>query len=314
MVSITQQGLEDVFRFKIKAGLSLDFLPAKSINIGNEKSELFFSTTIAAMANSNGGQIFIGINSSRKIARSLDSLIDSTAIDWLQSICQNQIYPQIPNLSIEKILVSADSKQFVIGINVPNSHLAPHMSGDKHFYKRVETKSILLEEYEIRDLYIKGKRPEIELFSITNVNGIPILSAGKFKKLNFYPRFLVRNSGNAVEKFYKVELSVPTALNNPNFNQMADSFSRFEDNNSIYSFVGKNPLFQNEIATVIEPNFVLDAQSYPIFEQGEIELKLFYSSGVQSKKYHCKELLLYRNKQIELSDFSENQQVLVDVL
>lgn len=313
MVSITQQGLEDVFRFKIKSGLSLDFLPAKSIAIGNEKAELFFSTTIAAMANSNGGQIFVGITSSRKIARSLDALTDSSAIDWILSICQNQIFPQIQNVSIEKILIS-DSQQFVIGIDVPNSHLAPHMSADKHFYKRVDTKSVLLEEYEIRDLYTKGKRPEIELFSITNINGIPILSGGKFKKLNFYPRFLVRNSGNAVEKFYKVELSVPTALNNPNFNQMADNFSRFEDNNSIYSFVGKNPLFQNEIATIIEPNFILEAQSYSIFEQGEIELKLFYSSGVQSKKYHCKELLLYRNKQIEFSDFSENQQVLVDII
>lgn len=312
MVSITQQGLEDVFRFKIKTGLTLDLLPAKSINIGNEKSELFFSSTIAAMANSNGGQIFVGINASRKIARSLDPLSDETTIAWLQSICQNQIFPQIPNISIEKIIVSEDSQQFVIGIDIPNSHLAPHMSADKHFYKRIETKSILLEEYEIRDLYIKGKRPEIELFSITNINGIPILSAGKFKKVNFYPRFLVRNSGNAVEKFYKVELSIPTALNNPNFNQMADNFSRFEDNNSIYSFVGKNPLFQNEIATVIEPNFVLEAQSYSVFEQGEIEIKLFFSSGVQSKKYHCKELLLYRNKQINLSDFSENQQILMD--
>ena len=130
------------------------------------------------------------------------------------------------------------------------------------------------------------------------------MAGGKFQKINFYPRFLVKNTGNSVERFYKIELSVPSAINNPNFNTMSENFSRFEDGNTIYSFSGKTILFQGEIASVVEPNFVVDEQSYKTFEDGEITLRVFFSSGVQAKSFHCKELLLYRNKQIEYKDFS----------
>lgn len=305
MISITQQGLEEAFRFKIKASLSLEYLSAKTVAVRNEKSELFFSSLISSMANANGGTIFIGVATARKSPKSIEPLTDSNVIDWLQMICKTQIFPEIPNCLIEKITVS-EKDEFVIGIQIPDSHLAPHMCADKRFYKRSENKAVLLEEYEIRDLYTKGKRPEIELFSVTNVGGIPTMSGGKFEKVNFYPRFLVKNTGGCVERFYKVELSVPSAINNPNFNTMADNFSRFEDGNSVYSFVGKNMLFQGEIASIVEPNFIVDETSYNAFENGEITLKFYYSSGVQTKSFHCKELLLYRNKQIERKDFSAN--------
>ena len=311
MITITQQGLEEALRYKVKASLTLEYLSAKTLATRNDKAALFFASLISSMANANGGVIFIGVVASRRIPRHVEQITDNESVSWLQMICQTQISPEIPNCLIQKIVVS-ETNGFVIGISVPNSHVAPHMSGDNRFYKRSECKTVLLEEYEIRDLYTKGKRAQIELFSVTNTGGIPILSGGKFQKVNFYPRFLVKNTGGCVERFYKVELSVPSVLNNPNFNAIQDSFSRFEDGNSIYSFQGKSALFQGEIASIIEPNFVVDANSYATFEQGEIILRFFYSSGVQTKVFHCKELLLYRNKQIESQDFAVNQQVLVD--
>lgn len=305
MIAITQQGVEEIFRFKVKASLTLEYLPAKAVADCNEKNALYFSTLIASMANSNGGTIFIGVHASRKIPRTIEPITNDNAVSWLQMVCSTEIAPEIPDCIIEKIIVN-EQGNYIIGIHVPNSHKAPHMSGDKRFYKRSDVKTILLEEYEIRDLYTKGKRPEIELFSVTNTGGIPIMSGGKFQKINFYPRFLVKNTGNSVERFYKIELSVPSAINNPNFNTMSENFSRFEDGSTIYSFTGKTLLFQGEIASVVEPNFVVDEQSYKTFEDGEITLRVFFSSGVQSKSFHCKELLLYRNKQIEYKDFSVN--------
>ncbi len=304
MITITQQGLEEAFRFKVKASLSLEYIPAKAIKSCDEKTALFFSTLVSSMANANGGIVFVGVLAQRKMPKTIECLHNEELVSWLRLICQTQIFPEIPECIIEKIPVSEDG--FVIGIQIPNSHLAPHMCVDKRFYKRSDNKSVLLEEYEIRDLYTKGKRSEIELFSVTNTGGIPTMSGGKFEKVNFYPRFLVKNTGGCAERFYKVELSVPSAINNPNFNTMSEKFSRFEDGNSIYSFVGKNILFQGEIASIAEPNFVLDETSYNTFENGEIVLKFFFSSGVQVKTFRCKELLLYRNKQIELKDFATN--------
>ncbi len=309
MITITQQGLEEALRFKAKASLTLEYLSAKTLEARNDKVALFFASLISSMANANGGIIFIGVVASRRIPCRVEQITDNECVSWLQMVCQTQISPEIPNCLIQKIVVS-ENDGFVIGISVPNSHLAPHMSSDNRFYKRSECKAVLLEEYEIRDLYTKGKRAQVELFSVINTGGIPILSGGKFQKVNFYPRFLVKNTGGCVERFYKVELSVPSALNNPNFNTIQDNFSRFEDGNSIYSFQGKTTLFQNEIASVVEPNFCVDANTYATFEQGEIVLRFFYSSGVQTKIFHCKELLLYRNKQIDLQDFAVNQQVL----
>ena len=303
MISATVQGLEEIFRFKVKASLTLEYLPAKAVSVCNEKNALLFSTLIASMANSNGGTIFIGIHASRKTPRTIEPIPNDDAISWLRMVCKTEIAPEIPDCIIEKIVVN-EQGGYIIGIQVPNSHKAPHISGDKRFYRRSDTKTLLLEEYEIRDLYTKGKRPEIEFFSVTNNGGIPIMAGGKFQKINFYPRFLIKNIGNGVERFYKIELSVPSAINNPNFNTMSENFSRFEDGNTIYSFTGKNLLFQGEIASVVEPNFVVDELSYKAFDDGEITIRIFFSSGVQTKSFHCKELLLYRNKQIEFKDFS----------
>lgn len=305
MITVTEQGLEDVLRFKQKSSLILEYLPAKVVEDFSEKNALFFTSLLSSFANSNGGTIFIGVKSSRHIPQNIEPIpANSQCVDWLQMICKTQISPEIPNCIIKPIVVNAMG-DFVVGIQIPNSHLAPHMSADNRFYKRSDCKITLLEEYEIRDLYTKGKRAEIELFSVTNTGGIPILAGGKFQMINFYPRFLVKNTGNCVEQFYKVELSVPTILNNPNFNSMADSFSRFDDGCSVYSVEGKTALFQGEIASIIEPNFVVNAESFSVFEQGDITLKFYYSSGVQTKVFHCKELLLYRNRQIKASDFVE---------
>lgn len=305
MVAITQQGLEDVFRFKLKSSLILEYVPAKALASCNEKTALFFSSLISSFANATGGTIFIGIKSSRGIPKTIEPLTDTKLFDWLCLLVETEIMPTISNCCVEKIVVS-DNGDFVIGVTVPNSHTAPHMSSDKRFYKRCDCKTVLMEEYEIRDLYIKGKRPQIELFGVTNTAGIPILSGGKFQTVNFYPRFMVKNTGGCVEQFYKVEISIPTALNNPNFNTMADNFSRFDDGFTVYSFQGKTALFQGEIATVVEPNIVVTQETFPIFDQGEIILKFFFSSGVQTKTFHCKELFLYRNKPILASEFVEN--------
>ncbi len=313
MISITQQGLEDIFRFKIKTSATLEFLPAKVVAQPTEKSELFFANLISAMANSNGGCIFIGITSMRRTAKSIEPIKSEDSIDWLRMICSTKISPEIPNCLIEKIPVS-NSGEYVIGIEIPNSHVAPHMSADNRFYRRSETRTVLMEEYEVRDLYTKGKRAEIELYSVTNTNGIPIISGGKYEKVNFYPRFLVKNTGNCIERFYKVEISIPSAINNPNFNSMADYFSRFDDGCSIYSFMGKSALFQGEIATVVEPNLIVDINNFKTFETGEITLKFFYSSGVQTKTFHCKELLLYKNRCLDYKDFVKSASILMDVV
>ncbi|MDR0941764.1 MAG: hypothetical protein LBM68_06010, partial [Bacteroidales bacterium] len=141
-------------------------------------------------------------------------------------------------------------------------------------------------------------------------NGIPITAGGKFNYVNFYPRFSVKNTSACVERFFKVEISLPTALVNTNFDSLQNHFSRFENGYSIFSIFHKSPLFQNELANVAEAHLILNAQNYSTFSEGEIGITLFFSAGTHTHTYKCKELLLFKNKQLELSDFTVEQAVL----
>ena len=74
MISVTEQGLEEALRFKVKASLSLEYLPAKAISSFDDKTAQFFSSLISGMANSNGGTIFVGVKSLRKSPKNLEPL------------------------------------------------------------------------------------------------------------------------------------------------------------------------------------------------------------------------------------------------
>ncbi len=308
MITNNAQSLSDVFEFRLKENSQLAFVPAKAIAQYGERQQLFFSSLISAMANAHGGTIFIGVATTRKIAKQLTPIQNPKVYEWLNVVCQTAIFPKIPNISIEKIAVS--ETDYIIGVHIPQSTKAPHQSCDYKFYKRVENKQLLMEEYEIRNAYERGNRSEIELYSILNTNGIPITAGGKFNYVNFYPRFSVKNTSACVERFFKMEISIPTALVNTNFDSLQNHFSRFENGCSIFNVFHKSPLFQNELASVAEAHLILNAQNYSSFSNGEIGITLFFSNGIHTRTYKCKELLLFKNKQLEYDDFTVEQAVI----
>ena len=95
MITITQQGLEEVLRYKVKASLTLEYLSAKTLATRNDKTALFFASLISSMANANGGVVFIGVVASRRIPRHVEQITDNESISWLQMGCQTQISPEI---------------------------------------------------------------------------------------------------------------------------------------------------------------------------------------------------------------------------
>lgn len=295
------QTLEHLLEYKVKEDARVQYLPAKIVDSLTEKSALYFSQLIAAMANSQGGTIYIGVKSVRKIPRTIEPIENAKALDWLNFVVANAIQPAIQLCTVEQIEVAP--QKYIILIRVPNSAKAPHMSADNRYYKRVQASQEIMEEQEVRDMYIKGKRAELELYAITNAGGIPAMSGGKFSYVNFYPRFLVKNTGNSMERFFKVEISIPSQISNPNFDTLQNHFSRFQDGNSVYSIAHNQPFFQNELATIIEANIVVDADNFHIFESGVIEISLFFSAGVEQKIFNCKDIFTYKNKQLDIQDF-----------
>jgi len=260
--------------------------------------------SISAIANADGGILIVGIQPSRGRASALDLLkIDTVAIDSLLFQLEMLISPKIDGLLVEKAVFDEGE---AIMFKIPNDGNAPFMSPDKRFYKRVELKEILLEEYEIRRMYRLNKHAEIELFGVMNTQGIPLLEGGKYVKVNFYPKFLVKNVSEVIERDYKVELYIPSALHNPNFSVLQNYFNRLEDQYNVFQAVGQDPLFQDELSAVMEANIFVNADNYEIFAEDEIIIKLFYSQGVKIKCFKLIDLFLYQNARLSKTDFVEN--------
>ncbi len=298
--------IENLIALKVKEDIKTVFKPAKEFDIENDKKLEHLSTIVSAIANTQGGYLFYGIECQRKKASTIDFVkITNNTIDQLTYQLNTLIHPAIEHLEIKCLFEENNNTNAIISIKIPNSSQAPHMANDRRFYKRTDNKEVLMDEFEIRNMYQRSKESELDIYAILNTNGIPTLENGKFQKVNFYPRFLIKNIGTAIENHYKLELHIPSGIYNPNFTVLQQHFSRLEDSYSVFSISNKSPLFQNELATILDANLIIDKDNFPIFETGEIIIKLYYSNGIKTKQMSLHETFLYQNKQLKAEDFCE---------
>ncbi len=165
-----------------------------------------------------------------------------------------------------------------------------------------------MEENEVRTHYNKTNVSEIEFFGVINTNAVPIMSSGKFDIVSFFPKFLIRNISSKIEHDYKVEISIPSVLCDENFTALHSHFSRIDDIYNIYSIPGKNPIFQEELATIVEIKFHVKKDTYTAFNDSDIIIKLFYTNGLKTHTLKLKDTFRYKHKAIELIDFSDKKE------
>ena len=302
----SQADLQKLIDLKVKEDLHIAFKPWKDFDSKSPKKLELLSMVISSFANTIGGYLFFGIDVQRHKASGLSPLfVSDETIDQLHYFLQSSICPSIENLMLKRFTIDGDGSKSILMIQVPNSDLAPHMAEDKRFYKRADFKEILMQEHEIRELYQRSKKAEIDIFAIINTNGIPTLEAGKYQKVNFYPRFLVKNVSSVIEHHYKMELYIPSGIYNPNFSVLQQHFSRLEDHYSVFSISNTSPLFQHELATVMDANLIIDGDNFKLFADSDIIIKLFYSNGIKTKYFKLLDTFLYQNKQLRSEDFSD---------
>ena len=85
-------------------------------------------TDITAMANAEGGYIFIGVKEQTGKAEELVGVIDpDTLVDSIIHLCLPNIYPPIPEVEVEPRVVEWGGKEItLVIIHIPRSDEYPH--------------------------------------------------------------------------------------------------------------------------------------------------------------------------------------------
>lgn len=105
---------------------------------------------ISALANTNGGQLIIGMNEKDDIASKIYGISIPDFRHTLDNWIQLEIYPPITEYEINSIINKKNIQEKIYIIRVEKSRKAPHMFNDK-YYKRVETESKPMNNQEVRE-------------------------------------------------------------------------------------------------------------------------------------------------------------------
>ncbi len=259
--------------------------------------------TVSAIANSGGGELIFGILQKRLRMEKIEPIADFDKSDkWIFHEIQSQIERPIRDLAIN-ICEIPNSGGKIIHIHIPINNDGPHLFSDNKFYKWQKGKCVIMNESEIRSAYMKISTCDLEFLGVTNINGIPTLSGGKFTNMNFYPKFMIRNAGNIVERDYKIEISFPTALFEATNQPLTSAFVRHEGTHSVFGQKGNYPIFQQEISTIIEAKITVTADNIDTFLSEYLNIYLYFSNGLKKHSIKLSDTLTYNGKRLQKEDF-----------
>lgn len=263
---------------------------------------------VSAIANFGGGELIFGIAQKRQRAECFEPVCGfDKSNDWIFHEIQSQIDRPIKDLSVN-ICKMPDSEGKIIHISIPINNDAPHQFADSKFYRWQKGKCLVMNESEIRSAYMKISTCDLEFLGVSNINGIPTLGGGKFTSVNFYPKFMIRNAGNIVERDYKVEIAFPSALFEETNQPLKSAFVRHEGIYSVFGQRGNYPIFQQEISTIIEAKITVTAENISTFLNEYINIYLYFSNGLKKHSIRLADTLTYNGKRLTKDDFGKEME------
>jgi Predicted transcriptional regulator containing an HTH domain and an uncharacterized domain shared with the mammalian protein Schlafen len=195
--------LQQLIRDTVEESLALEYKSAGALGKSDAKKAEIVKD-VSAFANSSGGVLIYGIAEfSGREHRHRPEKIDPInrqefPKEWLEQIIQS-IQPRIEGVVIEPVNVHGTSICYVVSI--PQSYTA-HQARDHVYYRRHNFNVIPMEDYEVRDVMNRRKRPKIRasIFVSRNATG----EGNILVKLE--------NVGNVLAKDYMFDLQVPIDL------------------------------------------------------------------------------------------------------
>ncbi|MDD2839611.1 MAG: putative DNA binding domain-containing protein [Rickettsiales bacterium] len=195
---ITEDDLKNLVDNQRQEDSFLDFKRSPYGKTDTDKKELL--KDVSAFANASGGEIIIGIEEDKySQAKELCGFSSNNiAIEKnrMEQIIMNGLEPKFDNFKVRYI--NLKDNKYAIVIRIEHSPLFPHMVSLQRFnkfYMRKSDKNLLLDVYELRNLFLKSENfmQEIKKYNQTKIDNalnnntlLPTVIAPKVL-INFIP-------------------------------------------------------------------------------------------------------------------------------
>jgi predicted HTH transcriptional regulator len=118
------------------------------------------SSEVSALANTEGGELFLGIDEDRKtkprVANRLDGVPAKLGPERLQQLIEGNVSPYLPGIRVHRVLLSSEPGRAVFVIQIPAGSTA-YQANDGRYYGRSEFEAKYLPDHEIRLRMNRGK-------------------------------------------------------------------------------------------------------------------------------------------------------------
>lgn len=194
-----QQYIDDA----VEESLTLDYKAAGALS-KQPKKKTEITKDVSAMANSDGGLIIYGLIETNHLPGSIDPINrQDFSKEWLEQVISN-IRPKIDGLVIHPVTIGNSNSDVVYVVEIPKSHTA-HQAMDKRYYKRFNFQSVMMDDYEIRDVMNRLQHPRIKpQFQLRRRLG---KDSGYLKAYALEVRLV--NEGNVYAEYIVVHIDVP---------------------------------------------------------------------------------------------------------
>jgi hypothetical protein len=118
------------------------------------------SAEVSALANTEGGELFLGIDEDRKskprVATSINGAPVTLAPERLQQLIEGNVSPYLPGIRVHRVLLSSQPNRAVFIVQIPSGSTA-YQANDGRYYGRSEFEAKYLPDHEVRLRMSRGK-------------------------------------------------------------------------------------------------------------------------------------------------------------
>jgi hypothetical protein len=322
---LLDNAIEENISLDFKANGALDKTDGKKREVGKD---------ITAFANSAGGVIVYGILEKDHKADSL-SFIDGRAYtkEWLEHIINSNCSRRIEGVEIFPVRNNGKMEETVYVVRVPESLDAPHMISDGRYYKRYNFESIVMQEYEVRQLYNRVRKSVLDFdeirISIGHKSTASLDNLLKAEKSEFagllvkeFPKAVsrpfigfdlsvtIRNTGVIPEDRFQLQVKCPKhliagkpVLSEPERNVIRAVpyriISRRELPHDTITVPIDGIIFPNEVLSVWDASIrYTDWTSRCLQTDSTVTFTLFYAGGICERKVNILDVLVLDGKKV----------------